>query len=281
MSEQQKLKVAVVCGYSKSMHGIAIIDALSKMSGIELQLVACVKTFTTHRVKQLMKRYGMRDALEKFRNVFLRNSNNRFADETAYIKKYLVKQNIIHSSVNATCKDVNVEYISIGSVEDKGLLKKMMSNQIDLLVYSGGGIVRRPLIQSTKLGVLNAHSAPLPFFRGMNGLEWTLLHGVCPEVTVHLIDAGIDTGPILYASPIEISKGDTIESLRGKSVVVEVKALLYCVQNFKKLSQQKSEQDKSKGKQYFIMHRFLKDFLNSKLNEGWRPAISAKDFRGK
>lgn len=261
------------------MHGIAIIDALSKMPGVELQLVACVKTFTVHRVKQLMKRYGMRDALEKFRNVFLKNSNNRFADETAYIKKYLNKQKIVHRSISTVCRAVNVECMSIDSVEDKELLKKMMSNGIDLLVYSGGGIVRKSLIQSSRLGVLNAHSGPLPFFRGMNGLEWTLLYGVRPEITVHLMDTGIDTGPILYSMPMEILTVDTIESLRGKSVVVEVEALLYCVQNFHDLFARKRNQERAEGKQFFMMHNFLKRILKDRLSQGWKPKTAYNDFK--
>lgn len=248
------------------------------MHEVDLQLVAYVKTFTVKRLQQLLKRYGWRDALEKFRNVFLKSKNNRFVLETDYIKDYLEEQRIKRSSIKSLCIDFKVKSVAIPSIESKWLSQEIINRKIDVLIYSGGGIVRKPLIEATKFGVLNAHSGPLPFFRGMNGLEWTLLHGVCPEVTVHLIDPGIDTGPILYSSPIEISKDDTIESLRGKSVVVEVKALLFCIQNFRKLFQQKRAQNKSEGKQYFKMHRFLRDHLNGKLKEGWRPSIASKDF---
>ena len=134
-------------------------------------------------------------------------------------------------------------------------------------------------MQAVKLGVLNAHSGPLPFFRGMNSLEWTLLHGVCPEVTVHMIDTGIDTGPILYRIPIEISEGDTIQSLRGKSVVIEVESLLYCVQHFNELYPQRKAQVESEGKQFFMMHRFLKDIVNKKLSQGWRPSMKYDQFK--
>ena len=38
----------------------------------------------------------------------------------------------------------------------------------------------------------------LPFFRGMNVIEWSLLYNVKPTVTVHMISEGIDTGDILF-----------------------------------------------------------------------------------
>ncbi len=279
MPDNKKIKIALVCGYSASKHAIALIHELSKIPNGDLALVACVQTFTFSRLKDLLKRYGWRDALEKFRNVFLKTAKNRFAEEIEFIGDYLLERKIFDRSVGAACKALGIKFISIPSLNSTGFLKELSGNEIDILVYSGGGIVRKPVMQAVKFGVLNAHSGPLPFFRGMNSLEWTLLHVVCPEVTVHLIDSGIDTGPILYRTLMEISEGDTIPSLRGKSVVVEVKALLYCVQNFHALYPQRQPQTVSDGKQFFTMHRFLKDIVNKKLSQGWRPSVRYENFK--
>ena len=279
MPDSKKIKIALVCGYSASKHGIALVHELGKIPNGDLAFVACVQTFTFSRLKHLLKRYGWRDALEKFRNVFLKTAKNRFSEEIEFIANYLVERKIFHTSVNAACRAQRIKYISISSLNSASFLNALSKNEIDILVYSGGGIVRKPIIQAVKFGVLNAHSGPLPFFRGMNSLEWTLLHGVCPEVSVHLIDAGIDTGPILYRTPIEISAGDTVQSLRGKSVVVEVESLLYCVQHFKELYPHRKAQALSEGKQFFTMHWFLKDIVNKKLGQGWRPLVKYDHFK--
>ena len=67
----------------------------------------------------------------------------------------------------------------------------------DLIIFTGGNILRKQLLELPRLGVLNVHLGLLPEVRGMSSPEWSLLNHVPVGVTIHYMDAGIDTGPIL------------------------------------------------------------------------------------
>src|SRR5690606_24020284 len=97
-----------------------------------------------------------RDSVEKFFNVFLSSKGNRFAEEVRYISDFLKEKGILHRTVREACNAQSVPYFSVSSLNDDGLFRRLKSDNIDLLIYSGGGILRKRIIDLPKLGVLNA-----------------------------------------------------------------------------------------------------------------------------
>lgn len=74
--------------------------------------------------------------------------------------------------------------------------------------------------------VVNTHPALLPAFPGAHAVRDALAHGVrVTGCTVHVVDAGIDTGPIIAQSAVEIAADDDEERLHERIKVVE-RALL-------------------------------------------------------
>jgi phosphoribosylglycinamide formyltransferase 1 len=73
---------------------------------------------------------------------------------------------------------------------------------------------------------INVHPSLLPAFPGLDAVGQALAAGV-PEtgVTVHLVDEGVDSGPILAQEPVAIDEGDTAESLYERIRVVEHRLL--------------------------------------------------------
>ena len=74
--------------------------------------------------------------------------------------------------------------------------------------------------------VVNVHPALLPAFPGVHPVEDALAAGV-PETgaTVHLVDEGIDTGPVLRQEPVPVLPGDTPETLHARIREVEHRLL--------------------------------------------------------
>ena len=72
------------------------------------------------------------------------------------------------------------------------------------------------MIQAAKVAVLNAHPGLLPKYRGVDVIAWALLNGDPVGVTVHRVDAGIDTGDIILQDSVSLENGDTMASLRRK-----------------------------------------------------------------
>ncbi len=74
--------------------------------------------------------------------------------------------------------------------------------------------------------VMNVHPSLLPAFPGLRPLQDALGAGI-PEtgVTVHFVDEGIDTGPVILQEPVAIEPGDTAETLHARMHEVEHRLL--------------------------------------------------------
>lgn len=89
--------------------------------------------------------------------------------------------------------------------------------QIDFLFVARYTILPASLLNSLPLGAFNMHYSLLPFYRGVHPISWAIVNGEqTTGVTIHLIDAGIDTGPIFWQKSVNITNDDTIWTLTDK-----------------------------------------------------------------
>src|SRR5271165_2637927 len=116
----------------------------------------------------------------------------------------------------STCRDQN-------SPDSIGRLKTWSP---DLIIFTGGNILRRPLLDVPRLGVLNVHLGLLPEIRGMSSPEWSLLNHIPVGITIHYVDAGIDTGPILQRSEFPDAKRcGSLSELRNRLIAFGVEQI--------------------------------------------------------
>jgi phosphoribosylglycinamide formyltransferase-1 len=74
--------------------------------------------------------------------------------------------------------------------------------------------------------VINLHPALCPAFPGTHAIDEALAYGVrWTGVTVHFVDEGVDTGPIIFQEPIEVKDADTVETLAERIHAVEHRLL--------------------------------------------------------
>lgn len=99
--------------------------------------------------------------------------------------------------------------------------KELIENNSATLgvIASFSCILRNPIIRSFPLGVVNLHFGKLPEYRGANTLQWTLINGDREATaTLHYVDDGVDTGPIIGAVPVLIEYKDDAVSLQTKLI---------------------------------------------------------------
>jgi phosphoribosylglycinamide formyltransferase-1 len=98
----------------------------------------------------------------------------------------------------------------------------------DLIVSAGFMKILGPVVLSQFLGrVVNTHPALLPAFPGAHAVPEALDYGVrVTGCTVHLVDAGIDTGPILAQQAVEVLDDDDEQTLHERIKVVERQLLV-------------------------------------------------------
>ncbi|RBR32771.1 phosphoribosylglycinamide formyltransferase [Enterococcus cecorum] len=101
---------------------------------------------------------------------------------------------------------------------EEALLQLLQEQQIDLIVLAGYmRIIGQILLSYYSNRILNIHPSLLPSFPGLHGIKDAYEYGVkVTGVTVHLVDDGVDTGPIIAQEPVMILPEDTLESLEEK-----------------------------------------------------------------
>ncbi len=110
---------------------------------------------------------------------------------------------------------------------DAALAGWLDEHGVDLVVCAGYmHLLKRPFFVRYAGSVLNTHSAPLPAFTGARPIEDVLAAGVAETAaTVHWVDEGMDTGPVIAAEPVPVLPGDTVETLRARVQAVEHRLL--------------------------------------------------------
>lgn len=105
----------------------------------------------------------------------------------------------------------------------KALLAELQANEVDLVVLAGYLVAIPPMIvEAFPNKIINIHPSLIPSFCGVGyyGLhvhEGVLARGVrVTGATVHFVDAGTDTGPIILQKAVEVQQGDTPEVLQRR-----------------------------------------------------------------
>lgn len=98
----------------------------------------------------------------------------------------------------------------------------------DLVVSAGFMRILGPTFLARYGGrIVNTHPALLPSFPGARAVPDALAHGVkVTGSTVHLVDDGVDTGPILAQEAVPVLDDDTVESLHERIKIVERRLLI-------------------------------------------------------
>lgn len=123
------------------------------------------------------------------------------------------------------------EYASREAYETE-ILAELQRRGIELVVLAGYmRIITSVLVEPFYGRMINIHPALLPSFPGVNGIGQALAYGVkVTGVTVHYVDGGMDSGPIIAQSAVEIFAGDTEDTLGGRIHAAERQLLPQVVQ---------------------------------------------------
>lgn len=103
------------------------------------------------------------------------------------------------------------------------LANRVADYEPDLVVLSGFmRIVPASFVERFWPRLINTHPALLPAFPGAHAVQDALAAGVSETgASVHIVDAGMDTGPVLAQRPVAILPGDTASSLHARIKAVE------------------------------------------------------------
>jgi len=151
-------------------------------------------------------------------------------------EEVLGKQRLVDVAEN---REKALFFIKSRVIAERQLLDNIQSYDMDLLVLAGFMRVFTPYfidrINTRTSGhrIMNIHPALLPAFPGTDGYGDTFRYGCkIGGCTVHFIDYGEDTGPIIGQKAFEIADGDTLADVKDKGLKKEWELYPACIQKF-------------------------------------------------
>ncbi|UMZ74537.1 phosphoribosylglycinamide formyltransferase [Natranaerofaba carboxydovora] len=101
---------------------------------------------------------------------------------------------------------------------EREMIKELKDREVDYIILAGYmRLLTSIFVKEYKNKIVNVHPSLLPAFPGDNSVKEALDYGVkFTGCTVHFVDEGVDTGPILIQRPVKVFENDTADSLKGR-----------------------------------------------------------------
>lgn len=159
--------------------------------------------------------------------------------ENASIDILITDRSDAYAIERAKQNDIEVVYRDPSEFDTKdayfsAIAALLTKRDIELIVLAGFmRIVKKPLIDAFPNKILNIHPALLPAFPGLHGQQQAHDYGVkIAGCTVHFVDEGMDTGPIIIQAAVPVFSDDTEEALSERILKFEHKIYPYAVKLF-------------------------------------------------
>ncbi len=131
------------------------------------------------------------------------------------------------------------QFLCTRAVAESRILRHMEEYNIGLLILAGfmrtftPFFIDRVNVNPARPRIMNIHPALLPAFPGVDGYGDTFRYGCrIGGCTVHFIDYGEDTGPIIGQKAFEITDQDTLDTVKEKGLKLEWELYPECIQLF-------------------------------------------------
>ena len=115
---------------------------------------------------------------------------------------------------------------------EEAMLQALAARGVEAIVCAGFmRVLTRRFVDAFPDRIINTHPALCPAFPGIRAPAQAIEHGVkVTGCTIHLVDTGVDTGPIIFQAPVEIDPDDTPETLHARIRALEHQLLPRAVQ---------------------------------------------------
>lgn len=114
---------------------------------------------------------------------------------------------------------------------ERSYIEALQATEVDLVVLAGFmRVLKEAFLRAFAGRVVNIHPSLLPSFPGLAAWEQALVHGVrVAGCTVHFVDAGVDSGPIIGQQTVPVLDDDTAETLHQRIQTAEHALYPQCV----------------------------------------------------
>jgi len=251
------VRVAVLAPIHNSPHARVVCNRCLREPGVELAAVICRRILDAARIRSELRRDGIRLVRKVYRKLLLGDDPSDLRGERGF-RDLAEEERLGGVHLPALARRSGVRFLKVRDHNDPAAVALLKDVRPDVVAFTGGGIIRRPVLEAAGLGVFNAHMGILPPYRGMDVVEWPILEAREGEaslgVTLHFMAEGIDTGPIALVRRVPVRAGDTMERLRRRYEPVMADIMLDGIRAVRDGTLELRPQAEHEGRQYFSLH---------------------------
>jgi folate-dependent phosphoribosylglycinamide formyltransferase PurN len=232
-------------------------------SGHALVGAIALRSLDYNTLRRKLGQWGAREFISYGRTKLLprENQDARASVVNPYLTSFLTHESGAFRSLREVGAYYDFPALVCRNQNDSRSIALMREWSPDVIVFTGGNILRKPVLDVPRLGVLNVHLGFLPEVRGMSAPEWSLLTNVPLGVTIHYMDAGIDTGPVLekFELPDDCYCTSLVD-LRNRLIALGVERTVEVVRALDGgLISAKPQSQLDQDNQFFVMHELLRE----------------------
>jgi len=140
------------------------------------------------------------------------------------------------SPISAYCDAHGVRCVSVSaSSVDRDLIAARAEYDLTWLALTFNRLISPATIAAFRHQIFNLHMSMLPKYPGVGAIRKALASGESETgVTIHIVDAGMDSGPILAQAPCPILSGDTVATLGRRQFAIALPLLLQIIRYIEK-----------------------------------------------
>lgn len=241
---------------------------------LSLELITVRRMLSLSRIRGELRRDGPR-LLRKVSRKLVVGEERLEQDEPETLAAYAKDENLSARTLKSLARKQAVPFLKVTDLNHPEAERALREVEPDVVVFSGGGLIRDNILSIPRQGILNCHAGILPPYRGMDVVEWALLEaGKTPPLigmTCHFMDKGVDTGPILKTHPLDLQTGDTITAIRKRLQPAMVDLMMATLRDLAQGQITPHNQLSSDGRQYFVMHPRIKSIAAKRVAAMTKP----------
>lgn len=263
------MRVVILCSSPYSETGCAVTARVAQLGYVPVGALT-LPAWDRRTLLRKVGQWGIRDSLTY---AVAKLAPRKLATEAQirnpYLKKTLRQGNGILRSLQDVARAYRFPIVTCSDQNSERAVAQLRQWSPDLAIFTGGNILRDEVLKIPRLGVLNSHLALLPEIRGMSSPEWSLLCSVPLGITIHFMDRGVDTGPILLRREFTAAaECESLADLRNRMIAEGLDLLATTVEALDRNEVSAVPQaDREKDNQYFVMHERLKALATRRLQE--------------
>jgi folate-dependent phosphoribosylglycinamide formyltransferase PurN len=143
--------------------------------------------------------------------------------------------------------------IEANDINAPAMAQALEEEGIDRVLLAHSGLIRKPILDTGGIWIINAHPGALPSMRGVDVVRWAILEGRMPAISVHVVDSGVDTGPVLKCESIAPLPDESLPEFERRVSETAAQRLVECTLAGPGAFTQPRRQNREDGRQYYLM----------------------------